>query len=227
MRILLLFLGFLLLNPLCGQDIISKFPLMKDGKNVIDIHYAHFIPKTDKNNSQLFVIDDYDIGAVEFDDSFKVISTISNELRRKEFLDFSGTYSAGKSSYLYFTERNGDRFNIAIFNFIDNTFQLIPLDFKFKGELKLGTFIYDNSFMLLTIVKRSSILKTYQFKGKEIVNTRELDFSEYQKKFDPNSSLYDYMATGIYNNEIRIKTISQNSRSTLESTSFVNKLYQL
>jgi hypothetical protein len=208
-----------------AQELVSKFPLKKKGY-VIDVNYAHFIPKSDKNAMQLFVIDDFDIGAVELDDSLNALTTISTEQRRKEFLDFSGGYADKKMTYLYFTGRNDEKFNVGIFDFANKTFQLLPVNLKLKGEVKLGTFTFNNSFLLLTIIKKTSVLKLYTINGDKITASRQFDLQKHQAEFEPSNSLYDYLTTGFYNNTINIQSISTESPSSLESTSSAIKLYQ-
>jgi len=186
------------------------------------------VPFVNEDNNQLalFFKNRKKIFGYLYNEKQELISTISPiEIPKKAQILIGKTYN-NDSYTLYFSNTRKTYFSSISINFITKNFNVNDnLGIHVKGEKVIDFLIDKHKIYILSIVKKTSILKTYELDNNGLVGTKEFDFSNEVIKSDKgwNYNLYHLL----YGNPTysTVELIKNDIPNALEKTSAYTKLY--
>ena len=227
MKSKILFYGLLFITfQIFGQELlfdkdIELKSIFGDNRNSLPIL------NKDKNELALFLLDRKQINSLIFNDKYEYIDHYSTNRPEENFDDLIGYSIDLKGYHLIFTNSTKNQFFIKSIDFSLKSDQGKELSINLKDEKYLESISYKNNFYLLTLKKKSSILKIYEISSNEIKNIKEFDFSLYRFSNSDNSTLYDLLIRKFepFKSVSVIQKIDNNNPNPLDITTNSCKIY--
>ncbi|WP_350284498.1 hypothetical protein [uncultured Croceitalea sp.] len=227
----------ILLQFLFVQSLLSQNELASV-KDFLDKKFGYVdevIPIKNKNTGELavFFTEGKTTHAFLFDNSFKKIDSLSGEDKRRKYKQVIGGGTGADRNYIiYFSNPSRTKFASIDFSFKTKEARFHEFDFELDNERLLQTVHIDDSFYILTIEKKSSVLHTYKFKEHNAPINSMIDLSaeSFLDDEDEETTLYDLLTTssGIYNlgKSVNIVKINIENPTTLEIAAQPTKFYE-
>ncbi len=184
------------------------------------------IVNNDKNEIMIFLLEKNGIDGLKFNSNYELISNVKYEKPKNKFKTLLGHSFDSNGYHLFFTNKVKNQFFIQSINENTKKSRLLPI--KLKSEKFLETISYKNKFYIVTIVKRTSILKLYTFEGNKMTKEMKLDFNESKFSKSRFQKLFHVMLdknNPPFESNLRIQKIDINNQNPLAITTESNKLY--
>lgn len=218
--LLITILGFLTLTLFCQDTLLEKEVSLKYVFH--DVRESLPIINKEKNEVALFLLDRKAIKCFLLNKDYQLIDSITTDLPDMKFGTLLG-YNANSGSYhLFFTNDTKDQFYAKTIDIDGNKSSGTLLSTTLKDERFLESISYNNKFYLLTVQKKSSILRIYVFEGDENTRIEKIDFPDYKFSNSGYTKLYDVLYA---TNTIPSQKIDCRNPNPLELTSQENKVY--
>lgn len=227
-----IFVQFLLVQSLLAQNELAVVKDFLDKKNG---YVDEVIPIKNKNKGELavFFTEGKITHAYLFDGSFKKLDSLSGADKRRKYKQIIGGGTGTNGNYIiYFSNPSRTKFASIDFSFKTKEATFHEFDFELDNERFLQTVHIDNSFFILTIEKKSSVLHTYKFENNNTSSNSIIDLSGESLIDDENgeTTLYDLLTTssGMYNlgKSVDIVKIDIDNPNTLEIAAQPTKFYE-
>jgi hypothetical protein len=185
------------------------------------------IVNSEKEEVLLFLLDNAEIKAVKFNKDFEMMDTFSMERPIIKFNVPLGHSIDDEGYHLFFSNDKYNEFYTQSIDFNSKNAVDKELLLKLNEERFLETISYNDNFYLITIKKRSSILKIYTFEGNNLLRTDELDFSDHNFSNNGYSRLFDVFGenNGTFKLFMKVHKIDNTNPNPLDLTTKENKIY--
>lgn len=201
-----------------------------------DIHLTSFIDNkreafpvvnSEKNEIALFLLDNKVINSLLIDKNFGLVNSFAIDRPVGMTQEILGHSADSYGYHLFFTNGRKNKFYTRSIDVLGNRYQGRHQDIKLKGEKFLESVSYKNKFYLLTVKKKSSVLKLYVFEGNNLQRTETFDFSAHAFSDTYFPELYYALQEGISlgKTTFNIQKIEINNPNPLDLTSKPVKIY--
>lgn len=201
-----------------------------------DIHLTSFIDNkreafpvvnSEKNEMALFLIDNKVINSLLIDENFELVNSFTIDRPVGITQEILGHSADSYGYHLFFTNGRKTKFYTRSIDISGNNYQGRHQDIKLKGEKFLESVSYKNKFYLLTVKKRSSVLKLYVFEGNKLQRTEIFDFSAHRFSETEFPELFYALQDGISlgKTNFSVQKIDINNPNPLDIASKANKIY--
>lgn len=186
------------------------------------------VPFVNEENNQLalFFKNRKKIFGYLYNENQELISTISPIEIPKKAQVLIGTVYNNDTYTLYFSNNRKTYFSSISINFITKNFNINnKLKIDIKGEKVIEFLIDKHRIYILSIVKKTSVLKTYELDNNGLVDSKKFDFSNEEIKSDRG---WDYnLYYLLYGNPTysTVELIKNDVPNALEKTAAYTKLY--
>lgn len=223
--LVLLLAMFSTLN-LFSQDLIFEREMtLKSFIN--DKREAFPIVNPDNNEIALFLLDNKVIHSLLLSSEYDLIGNYISDRPTGPYETLLGHSVASEIYYLYFSNSNKNKFYTESIDVSGQRSMGKLQKLKLKNEKLLETISYQNKFYLLTIKKKSSIIKIYVFEGDELSSIEVVDLSAYSFSNSAFPQLYYVLSKSESPviTTINIGKIDNKNPNSLDLTAQENKLY--
>jgi hypothetical protein len=178
-------------------------------------------------NLALFILDNSSIKAQLFDRNYKLMNELKVDRPRGPYKTLLGSSYREIKYNLFFTNEARDAFCIKTIDLGKSNYSETILPLSLKDEKLLETICHRNQFYMLTVKKKSSIIKIYIFDSDAQCQIKELDFSGHAFSGSKYSKLSDVLHESVspFILSSNVYRIDNNSPSTLDLASKENKIY--
>lgn len=156
--------------------------------------------------------------------------TIFKEKFKIKYESISGSSNKGKNFSVYLNNEN-DNWGVLSLDFENNKLSFSEYDFKFKSQVFLNSLSYDDSHVVLSIKKNSSIILAHRLFPNGTVISQEFDFSEIDFSGGKRSisNLFQLIRadSGIFETDVIKNDIPLSLRSTNEKVKIYFKEEQI
>ncbi|MCF8373729.1 MAG: hypothetical protein K9H64_19060 [Bacteroidales bacterium] len=177
----------------------------------------------------IFQLDDSLFYWKHLDKQYNIIGEYSTVRPEDELEHLLGITFADNKYHFFFSNDSKRDFLVQTIDILNNksSARYLSIEFMNKKEWYLNSFSYKNRFYILSVKKRSSLLIIYVFEGNELMQKKELDFSDYAFSDTRYSKLFDVVDESIssYTCRPEIQLVDNKFPNTLDITSKRNKIY--
>ncbi len=174
----------------------------------------------------LFLLNYNKINANLFDKDYKIAATFTLK-KNVDFKNLIGSNQKEGKYNLFFTDSYQGKIYSTTIDIQNRLTASITHPIKLGKEKFLEGLSYKNKFYVLTVTKKTSLLKIYVFEGTEIVQINELDFSSFKFSNNADNKLYHALKDSekSFIGALKIRKIDNTVPNPLEFTTHENKLY--
>jgi len=219
----LLLLLFLLPASIIAQEEIITIP------NIVqNINQSFYVKDSKTGNLAIFLEDADQVHGILYDSSFNKIGQLSAPDLASKFQSFVGYQIMDEKIILFMNTENDRSYGKLIYDFKNNTTESDEIEFKLKGEKLIKTASVRNSFFVFSIVKNSSTLNLYEFKGDNPPERYELSFEDtaFKEYGNKPSNLYGLITKSEnFNVSVDAAEIEKNVPQSIDNTSKKVKFY--
>lgn len=206
-----------------GQELVNSIPLeLKKEKD------AFQIVNEAKKQTSLFLSDKTSVKAIRLDEKMQVLDSISTARPGKEYDLMIGYNINASSPRLFWSSSDHKKIGSQFFDFEKHAVVIENYDFKFDNERFLEVFSAQNTFYMVTIVKKTSTLKFYVFdnSGKLGIKTVDVTGRFFDENFKP-TTLYGIFDQNLYPFEdaFKLEKITSESPTSLTESAKKRKAY--
>jgi len=167
-----------------SQEIISSTPI--DLKKNVEV-FAFVNEPTGQTN--LFFLNENEIKAFRLDDEMKFIDSLSTPSPEKGFSKMLGNTTSGNLINLFWSSNNQKKIILQQYDFDKQKISNKNFTLEFKNEIYLQEFSSENTFFILTLVKKSNAFKLYVFDNNGSLEVKDIDLSS--TRFYHRADLYE------------------------------------
>lgn len=218
---ILLFISFLTFNAI-SQELTKKINVTLAKKT--DVFQ---IVEEQKKQVSLFFSDKQKVRAIRFNDNFDVIDSLSVARPSDDYDDIIG-YSISDNNYFsYWSNSNKKEIAGQCFDFEKKEVTLKTFSLDFEKEKLVEEITVNNTFYIVTILKKSSILNFYRFNGNTL-EKKNIDLSN--KRFldseNKSTNLWGVFNEGnAFQPSLTVQNISADSPASLTFSANKKKVY--
>lgn len=197
-------------------------------KSFLNKEKIQSFPLVNSENEEIgmFLLDKDEIRSYLFDFNYALKDSFTTN-RTKGSVDILLGHTFENNNYsLIFTNKNKNKFSSTSIDVINKKTNSKEIDIKLKKEIFLESFSYNNRLYILTIKDKSSILKLYELKNREIVRESDIDFTDH--KLSKNNKKLHYLLfnnTAAINEGIILNKIDNKNPNSIDLASYPNKIY--
>lgn len=205
-----------------SQEIVNSTPVELKK----DIQVFEVVNDSTKQVTMFFA-DKNRIKVVRLDDKMKFIDSVSVQKPEKNYTQMIGNVVSGNKTTLFWASSNKKNILAQSFDSQNNKISDKKNALEFKNEVYLKEFSLGNKFLILSLLKKSSIFKLYVFNSKGNLEIKDIDLSK--NKFYHRSDLYETFGETImpFDVPFSLEKINSNSPSSLVSAAKKRKCYTL
>jgi hypothetical protein len=172
------------------------------------------------------------INSYLFNEKNQVVDSLNSENKQREYKQIFGKTILANNEYVVFlSNKNRYKFASLNFSYSKGTIEFTELNLDLKNEKIIQTVDYNNTFHVLTVERKTSIVNVYKFENAENYIKIPIDFSD--KSFvdseDKQVTLYDLLTinSGIYGlgRSVDIAKIEVENPTSLEVACNPTKFY--
>jgi hypothetical protein len=232
-NILFMFKKYLLISLLISttislsQEIINSTPVaLKNNRDVFQI-----VNETQKNVT-LFVSDKERVKAISLNQKMKITDSISSvRPDKKTYTEMIGYNQGQTNSRLFWASSNYKEISSQLFDFETRKVSSQNYKLPLKNELFLQKFTEKEKFYILTMLKKTNILKLYVFddNGKIIEKLIDLTGSKFYTPDYQKTNLYGILEENFlpFEPSFSLQKIESNSPTSLTYSAKKRKLYHI
>ena len=227
-----LFLSSLILTiSVYSQQAVLNYPIDLGDSFFSNDRKCHPYISPDKDKICLFLVDKRDVAALFFNSSFQLIKRINFvKPLSADYSEFVGCTKSEDGFTIYFLNSSEDKISVASFNISTGATKAFPGVIKFDKERFIEGVELNNKFYLLTVLKKTSKLKLFEFKTSSEYQSFDFDFSAntfINGLTEEVSTIYHALKTevGRETNTIHISKIPFSEECTMLMAAQPNKFY--
>ena len=175
------------------------------------------------NNLSVTLKDKEHLYSYLYNEELEKISEIKSKTLANKYKLFLGNSVSNLTYNAYFSNTKKTKFGVYNFNFEDQTCKLDEITLKFVNEKFLQSVSFNNSFYVVTIVNKKSILKIYEFKNSTYkIHRVDLSKERFLNRKNTVVPLYNALQENL---EFNLEKVEQQNPNSIESASKISKLY--
>ncbi|OAB80391.1 hypothetical protein [Cochleicola gelatinilyticus] len=184
-----------------------------------------------KNNGDfaLFIDDNKTLNGYLYNKNKERIGAYASDGLPNKYDEIIGKIIEGKKIILFLKDRNEKKFGYVLYDFDKNTSKEVELDLKLKKERFLQVINAPDRSYVITVSKKGSLLKLYEFAidGTYTPHIIDLSATIFKDKYGNPSNLYDAMSSPAgFSSFLSAVNISYETPTTIETASETNKIFE-
>jgi hypothetical protein len=220
-HLIALAVSLLFIFPSFAQKIIFEKQVELKQGNLFQADNRDVYPVVDDTDQRLilFFTDKRKIGSISFSNGMTIIDSLGIGKPKGKTLTLQGCSQSDKVYNLFFKSSEPGEFVIFRFDFKNNDVTQHSVQLPFDKERYVAAVGYKNKFYVLSVKKRTSILKLYTFTDHVSYSVQSFDFKDTKFRIPPSYTLDDALA------ENSTQYIDNEIPHSIEEVSIKSKLY--
>ena len=224
MKKIIILLPLFLTSISFSQQLEGEIKLKLNNK-----HDVFQIVDETKKQVSLFFSDEESVKAYQFNSEFKPIDSLLSNRPEGKFKSIIG-YACKNNKYRIFWASNKNKeISSQCFDFESKKVSETLFKLNFSKEQIIQQVTVNNSFYIISLVKKSNVIKFYIFDNEGNLNTKMIDAKNYtlMDSYSESVSLYDAFKEDFlpFEESFSLKSISPETPTSLTFAAFKRKMY--